>query len=299
MDPDRDAIRPYNLPYTYTYSGHGLANKLTRAILSNPTCSNAYQKLGTLFMDQGKLDQAAKYFLRAFYLDPQCSYNLVYCLLRLERYQEVLELTRKFIEMNSSNEAYFLHGYELVELEKYEEAIEIFDKPGDYMDDIEITHQKYCYWAKALEGLEKYDEAIEKVTVAWKLKPSRHIAKVEYGINLYRKQDYEFAIDRYQWAEQMSYSTSHLWYNYGLACLQVGREKEATEMFVKGVEDQSENIYDKKAVLRSKLREIERWKKKLATEGVSKSFANHLQGMIRGLEEIVKLLQDKIKQSEA
>ncbi|GIU71488.1 MAG: hypothetical protein KatS3mg003_0967 [Candidatus Nitrosocaldaceae archaeon] len=118
-----------------------------------------------------------------------------YALTKLQRYEEAIEAYNKALEINPNYaEAWNNKGYALAKLQRYEEAIEAYNKA------LEINPNYAEAWNNkgyALDELQRYEEAIEAYNKALEINPNYAEAWNNKGIALDELQRYEEAIEAY------------------------------------------------------------------------------------------------------
>ena len=127
----------------------------------------------------------------------------------------------------------FLEGLGLLKVEKYLEALELFDK-------LLVTDESYVdTWygrGYALDGLGRYEEAITSYDRAISIKPDRDEDWYNRGSSLYKLERYEDAVASYDRSISIKPDKDEAWYNRGISLYKLQRYKESVDSFNQAVE---------------------------------------------------------------
>jgi tetratricopeptide (TPR) repeat protein len=133
-----------------------------------------YQRVAEELHDAKKYNESLRWYLRAAQIEPHPTIliSIGYCLLNLQRYDEAIEWCEKIIRSPSPGEslqdAWYLMGLCLYSLGRYQEAIECYDKA------LELDPNCAACWNNkgyTLYSLGRYQEAIECYDKALELDP--------------------------------------------------------------------------------------------------------------------------------
>jgi tetratricopeptide (TPR) repeat protein len=167
-----------------------------------------YQRIAEELYDSKKYREALGWYLRAAEIEPHATIliNIGYCLMNLERYNEAIEWCKRAIRSpsvgQSLQDAWNLMGLCLYLLERYLEAIQCYDKA------LELDPNWATCWNKkgnALYSLERYPEAIQCYDRSLELDPSPGVVWWNKGNTLNALNEYFAANECYNKAKQLGY----------------------------------------------------------------------------------------------
>ncbi len=131
-------------------------------------------------------------------------------------------------EMKGFSNKWFKQGNDLVEAEKYEEAIESFDKAIE--ENPELTNA-WNNKGVALVRLGRFENAITCFGEAIKIDQQYIIAWYNKGVTYVNLGKYEDAISSYDKIIEIKPRHSQAWYNKGVALVNLGRYEKAIQWF--------------------------------------------------------------------
>lgn len=164
-----------------------------------------------------------------------------YILAKQQKYEEAIDKFEKATKLNLTfADVYVNWGGVLVEQRKYDEAIEKYKKVIDL--DPRLAAFAYGVWGAVLVEQEKYDEAIEKLKKAIKLDPKFASAYVNWGSALVEQGKYDEAIEKYQKAIELDPRFAPAYGNWGDVLGRQGKYDEAIEKYQKVIEIDPEGL---------------------------------------------------------
>ena len=154
-------------------------------------------------------------------------FNKGFDLGKLERYEEAIEAYEKAIEINPKyNDAWFNKGFDLGKLKRYEEAIEAYEKA------IEINPKDNDAWYNKgfrLARLKRYEEAIEAYEKAIEINPKDDKAWLNKGFCLGKLRRYEEAIEVSEKAIEINPKEALGYSNIGELFFKLGNLEDASK----------------------------------------------------------------------
>ncbi len=152
-------------------------------------------------------------------------------------YQEAELFFQKVLELDA--EAYFLWGYALYMLKRYEEAIGKYDKAIDkYREVLELAPNKslaYLGSGLALHELKKYKEAIERYRKAVEINADSTLAYIAWGLALRELERYDEAIEKYKKAIELDPNLAPASFDLAMLLGVAGQTEEADKEFEKAL----------------------------------------------------------------
>jgi tetratricopeptide (TPR) repeat protein len=171
--------------------------KYQKAIEVDPTYIDGYMCWADSLYRQKRYDESAEKYKIAIEIAPdsEAMVGLIRNLIQLKRYEEAIDLIKKHLQAHPDNAyAYWGWGDCLRSMEKYGEAIEKFEKLS------EITPNNpaaYGAWADCLRHQGLYQAADEKYQKAIEVDPTYGDAYRCWGRNLYLQKKYDKALEKY------------------------------------------------------------------------------------------------------
>ncbi|MFA5293728.1 MAG: tetratricopeptide repeat protein [Phycisphaerae bacterium] len=155
--------------------------------------------LGGVLQDAGRNQEAIEYFKLSLKYNPDflpANLNLANTLRKEGHLQEAVEYFNKALRIAPNNpDALFKLGITLVGLQKYEQAVDAFSKVIELEPDNVTAHG---HRSLALAAIGKTDEAIKDVCFVLRAKPDDVMMYRNLGIFLERKGDIAGAIEAYR-----------------------------------------------------------------------------------------------------
>ncbi len=166
------------------------------------------------------------------------AFELGVAALGLGNYKEALKYLQKAENENQSilekqAEIFFYEGNALWELDKYEEALQAYDKAIALKPDF---HEAWYNKGVARGKLGKDEEALQAFDIAIALKRDFHEAWYNKGVAHGKLGKYEEALQAYDKAIALKPDYPQAWYNKGVALKLLGKEDEAQKAFLKAEE---------------------------------------------------------------
>ncbi|MBB5033879.1 tetratricopeptide repeat protein [Prosthecobacter vanneervenii] len=210
----------------------------------NPGCWMAWNNLGNLILQQGKIDESISFFSKALELRPhyaEAHNNLGEALLRkglFADYQK--ELDRVIAEFQSAVDlepwnaaGYYNLGSALLQAGKFDESISRFEKALSLKEAYDDAHNNL---GVALVQKNRVDDAISHYRRALQLRPSNVEAMVNLGAALLGRGQVDEAVALYEQALKLQPDHSGAHNNLGMALLQKGRAPEAMQHLQRSLE---------------------------------------------------------------
>ncbi|WP_348248191.1 tetratricopeptide repeat protein [Leptolyngbya sp. GB1-A1] len=161
-------------------------------------------------------------------------WKIANALFELERYEEAIDCYEKAIEYKPDKHAAWNNrGIALANLERYEEAIVSWNKALEHKPD---AHQAWNNRGIALANLGQYKEAIVSWDKAIEYKPDKHAAWNNRGFALANLGQYKEAIGSWDKALELKPDDDAAWNNRGLALVNLGHYEEAIGSYEKALE---------------------------------------------------------------
>ncbi len=152
----------------------------------------------------------------------------------LNRYEEALDSYDKALEFKPDLEqAWNNRGVVLGKLNCYEEALDSYDKALEFKSD---NYQVWNNRGIALWKLNRHEEALDSYDKAIEFKPDYHSAWYNRGIVLGKLNRYEEAIESYDKALEFKPNNDKAWYNRGIVLRKLNRHEEALDSYDKAIE---------------------------------------------------------------
>ncbi|MGA2180625.1 MAG: tetratricopeptide repeat protein [Verrucomicrobiota bacterium] len=198
----------------------------------NPDCWMAYNNLGILLKNQGRIEEAMELYHKSIQINPNNSealYNLGIALAAKDRFDEAIESFRQALRINP-NYADALNnlGATLAAKGRFDEAIENYQKA------IQINPNFYdalYNLGVALAARGRFDEAIENYRQAIRINPNNSEALYNLGNALAARGRFDEAIENYRQAIRINPNNSEALNNLGNALAARGRFDEAIENY--------------------------------------------------------------------
>ncbi len=240
---------------------------LYRATLQkNPDCCLLYNNLGSILLDEGRVEEAIKYYKQALRIKPdfpevynnlgialaqsgrtqeaikqyeqslrlehnfpQAHNNLGFTLFNLGRIQEAIEHYEQALKMDPNYaEAHNNLGNALAKIGRTQEAVEHYEQALKLNANYAEAHNNL---AAALESIGQRPQAIKHYQQALRLKPDYAEAQINLGNALGKLGRPTEAIKYYEEILRLKPDSPETSYNLGLALLEAGRPQEAIEHF--------------------------------------------------------------------
>ncbi len=151
-----------------------------------------------------------------------------------EKYDKAIESYEKAIAINpKKDETYYNMGNAYVEQGEYDKAIESYEKA------IEINpkdDESYCNMGIAYVKQGEYDKAIESYEKAIEINPKRDETYYNMGIAYVEQGEYDKAIESYEKAIEINPKRDETYYNMGNAYGEQGEYDKAIESYEKAIE---------------------------------------------------------------
>ena len=212
--------------------------KLEKEGVEVPINVEAYKRLGVLYLQGGKAEDAKKYFediLKVNNRDVDAWIGLGRAYIVLKQYEEAIECVENALKIEpESAEAWFYLGLAYHEAKNYKLAIECYNEV------IKISPKSEDAWVNkgvALDRLGRLEEAIRCYDkVIYEINPKSEKAWFNKGVALFRLGKYEEAIRCFDRAIEINPESEDAWFSKGLALDKLGRHKEAEKCFRKSIE---------------------------------------------------------------
>ncbi|MGA2799626.1 MAG: tetratricopeptide repeat protein, partial [Thermoguttaceae bacterium] len=232
----------------------------------NPDCWLAYNNLGLILADTGRLQEAIEHYQQALRLNPdyiEAHNNLGNAFLQTGRMQEAIEHYQQILRLNPDHiEAYVSLGNVFFQTGRMQEAIEHYQEALRLKPDYAKAHNNlgnvFFQTGRLQEAIEHYrqalrlipdfiqahnnlglvladsgqmQEAIEHLQQALRLKPDYVEAHNNLGRVLVKAGRLQEAIEHYQQALRLNPDYFEAHNNLGAALADAGRPKEAIEHY--------------------------------------------------------------------
>jgi len=212
-------------------------------IKRNPDCWMAYNNLGVVFLQKGKVDESDAYYQKALQIKPdywEAHNNLGTVFLQkgkvgeaIIHYQKALQIKSDYAEADSNLGAAFLQQGKVDEaIAHLQKAIQI--KP-DYAE-------AYSNLGNAFLQKGKVDEAIANYQKALQIKPKYSAPHYNLGNAFLQKRQVNEAIAHYQKALEIKPDYAEAHGNLGNAFLQMQQVKEAIAQYQAALEINPSNV---------------------------------------------------------
>jgi hypothetical protein len=218
-------------------------------------------------------------------------------LLNLERYEEALDLLDETLDIDPHNAGVlYVRGIVLLNLERYEEALDAFDKAlGINPDDLTFWMGK----GNAFGNLKRYKEALDAFDKALDINPQNAEAWSGKGQALNFLERYKEALDAFDKARDINPQNAAMWYERGVALSNLEQYKEALQAFDESLQgfDRSlktapDALWFRKAVihLQMAIQEFTKNNHRNAIENLNFAMESFLEVWDSNKEEIEKAL---------
>jgi tetratricopeptide (TPR) repeat protein len=150
----------------------------------------------------------------------------------MNNYQEAINC---YIESIAANPKFNMNkATELISRKSYKKSCECqHEKKGSRSKNIDIV---YFYKGLKLHNIQKYEEAIEMFTKSCKINPKNVDALRFHGISLCNLLKYEAALEYFDKAIDLDPNNSSLFYNKGFAFHNLKKYTKAIQMFNRAIE---------------------------------------------------------------
>ena len=159
---------------------------------------------------------------------------LVYSLVRLDRYDEAIEMLRQALQRDPNNaELYNNLAFAYVHTERYVEAVEACKRAIDLLGETgeaykqglqnrnEVLSHAYKNLGNAYNGSKQYDEAAGALRYATRIEPTNAAAHFNLGLALYNARRYPEAIEAYKAVVNLRPQLAAAHYNLGITYVAV------------------------------------------------------------------------------
>ena len=190
-----------------------------------------YLNLGTEIFNANDYSSAVQLYKKSLLLSPNeiIYYNIGLALYYSGKYNEVLEYTTSGINANKEYlNTYNLKGLALIQLERYDDAIQQFEYILSRKDDI-YALRNYG-WVLQKKGV--YDKSIELLKKALTIENTNPDIYNELGNTYLAINDFDSAIVQYQKAIELDDKHHYAIRNWGLALSKQNKKKEAEEKYL-------------------------------------------------------------------
>ncbi len=155
-------------------------------------------------------------------------------LLDNNKYNEAIKSFQKVVDLNPKNDKAFNNmGIAFYYMGKYEEAIKNYQKVIDLNHEDDIAYNNL---GVAFDEVGKYEEAIENYQKTIDLNPKKDKASYNLGVAFDEVSKSEEAIENYQKTIDPNPKKDKAFYNLGLAFDNMGNYKEAIENYQKAID---------------------------------------------------------------
>ena len=198
----------------------------------NPSSWMAYNNLGTVMTERGRLPEAIALFKKSLQFEsdfPETHYNMGLLYYKLGQMEDAIASYRKALRINPLYpEAYFNLGLALANSGHLEEAIANYNEALKIKPDFA---QAQAGLGSALADIGRLPEAIDHYKQALKIDPSDAVCHYNLGIALFGSGRVDEAMASYEKALQIrpDYADAHN--NFGVALASANRLTEAVEQF--------------------------------------------------------------------
>ena len=215
-----------------------------RVIQLDPNNVGAYNNLGNVLKDQGKLEEAIFAYRQAIQLNPKFAptyNNLAVALYEQKKLEEAIAACRQAIKLNPKlAEAYNNLGNALSDQGKLEEAI------AAYQQAIQLEPQfalAYSNLGNAFREQKKQEEAIAAYRQAIQLDPKLAQPYNNLGTVLSNQEKLEKAIAAYRQAIQLDPKFAQAYNNLGMVFYKQGELEEAIVAFRQAIQLDPKDAY--------------------------------------------------------
>jgi len=202
-----------------------------QALKINPDYADAHNNLGNALLQQGRTQAARVQFEQALKLssDVHVRSNLGNALLQMGRVSEAVEQYEHLLNIDPNDpNAHYNLGAALLQTDRVPEAIEQFEKALNIKPDYAEAH---CDLGVALLQIGRASESLEQFEQALKINPDYADAHYNLGNALAQTGRAPEAIEQYQLALKLKPDYADAHYNLGNALAQTGRASEAIEQY--------------------------------------------------------------------
>ena len=151
----------------------------------------------------------------------------------------------RYSELNYIHE----QGLFMTEMEKYEEAIELFDRAISLNPQYEVS---WYHKGETLRTLERYEESLATFKELQKISPNWSYSWLGEAVTLSFMNREEEGLIAIQKALKIDSNDSNLWTNKGFILMKLKRYKEAKISFEKALKIEPNNPYAKRKLLKIK-----------------------------------------------
>ncbi|MBN1902671.1 tetratricopeptide repeat protein [Candidatus Sumerlaeota bacterium] len=208
-----------------------------KTIALNSEAWLAHNNLGTLLLDQEKVDEAILHFNETIRINPGFDiayYNLGYSHLKKGDYEKAIEYYKKAIELNPKYvNAYINLGMVYDDLGEHEQAIENYLKARNLKPESDAVYNCLGY---AYSSIGNLDEAIIHYKKCLELNPEHLEANYKLGRAFYEKGDPNNAIHYYEKAIEIDPENAYYYIDIADAFLKKGSGNKAKEALYRGVD---------------------------------------------------------------
>lgn len=250
---------------------------LWRATISgNPKAWLAHNNLGTVLLDQGKIDEAIGHFNESIEINPQYEiayYNLGYAQVKKGAHGESMKYYQKAIELNPKyTNAYINLGMAYDALGDYKQAILNYNKAkalkpesdvvycclGDACSSLGSLDESEGYYKKSLElnpnnvdthynlacllfEKKEIEKSIHHFKEALRLDPDREAAHNNLGIIYTSMVETDKALEHYNAALRINPASAGTLNNMGLLSVKMGKTDEAISFYTRAIDMDPQN----------------------------------------------------------
>ena len=174
-----------------------------QAIRIQPNHADAYNNLGTIFINQNRIDDAIEAYQQAIQIQPnqgEAYYNLGNALHRQEKLEEAIEAYQQAIRIQPNYaDAYNNLGVVLIDHEKLEESVQIYQKTLEIQPNYADAYNNL---GNALREQGKLEESIRIFQKATYIQPNHAEAHNNLAMTLLLKGDFKNGWKQYEWRRQ-------------------------------------------------------------------------------------------------
>lgn len=203
------------------------------ALKGIPDDVNIMYKLAQSYEKAGQYEQAEETYYKLAELSPtdaRIYYNTVINMYNGAKMPDkAADAARKMIELNPNDpDALFNLGFMLVQMKKYEEAIEVLDRVIELTPEMEYAHLNKGF---SLYSLKRYNDAIKAYSNTVELFPENADAWMFLGMSYMQLKGWSKAVDPLKKAIDLRPDNGNAYYNLAICYLNLKDNYSAREIY--------------------------------------------------------------------